>query len=87
MSCYGGVVGIKVPKLVFGHSSGMIVRKVQQFFDKDNLVKVSGLVNIFFTADLTVMLLISEKEPLIGADWVPAATLPPFAVASNLKSM
>ena len=35
--------------------------------------------------DETLMFLINEKEPFIGADSVSATMLPPFAVASNLK--
>ena len=37
----------------------------------------------FFPAELSFKLLINEKEPLIGADWLSAPMLAPSALASN----
>lgn len=49
------------------------------------LVDVVRFVNVF-TSGFDSQAIISEKDSLIGADFVSANTLPPFAVASNLNS-
>ena len=45
--CYICSIGVKIPKLAFRHASCIIVRIVQQVFDKNDFVDVVGFVKNF----------------------------------------
>ena len=82
--CYICSVTVKLSKLAFRHTSGIMVRIIQQLSDKYDFLEVFGFVNSF-SSRFNCHAMIRVKALLIRADRVSPAPLAPFARASNVK--